>query len=72
MRWYGTARHRRRPSPASAAEFSDAECVELLLTASFYCCVSRTLLSFGITAGTAPPEDDRNEVYERLTSDRDR
>lgn len=54
------------------AEFSDAECVELLLTASFYCCVSRTLLSFGIMAGTAPPEDDRNKVYERLTSDRDR
>ena len=53
-------------------EFSDGECVELLLTASFYCCVSRTLLSFGIAAGTVPTGDGRNEVFALLTRDRDR
>jgi alkylhydroperoxidase family enzyme len=38
--------------------FSDAECIELLLTASFYSCVSSFLLSLGVDA----PDDPDSEA----------
>lgn len=49
-------------------EFDDGECVELILTAGFYSCVSHTLLSLGIEAGDRPFDDDRREVFARLTA----
>ena len=45
--------------------FSAGECVELILTASFYVCVSRTLHSLGIEAD-ADAEDEAFAVYSRL------
>ena len=46
--------------------FSAGECIELILTASFYVCVSRTLHSLGIEADTEAP-DTGLAVYSRLT-----
>ena len=48
--------------------FGDAECIELILTAAFYSCVSGTLLSLGVEA----PEDPESEplaVYRALVAD---
>ena len=57
-------------SPACVAglreHFSAGECVELILTASFYVCVSRTLQSLGIEAD-ADAEEEAFAVYSRLT-----
>ena len=47
--------------------FSAGECVELILTASFYVCVSRTLHSLGIEADP-DAEEEAFAVYSRLTS----
>jgi alkylhydroperoxidase family enzyme len=47
--------------------FSDAECIELLLTAAFYSCVSHTLLSLGVEAPDDP--DSRPLIaYRSLTA----
>lgn len=43
--------------------FDDGEVVELVLTASFYCCVSRTLNSLGIHPDGDPEEARATEVY---------
>lgn len=48
------------------SHFDDGECVELILTASFYSCVSHVLLSLGIEA-TAPADEERSEVFASLT-----
>lgn len=50
-------------------EFTDGECVELVLTAGFYSCVSHTLLSLGIEA-TRDRSDRRRVVFDRLTAER--
>lgn len=50
--------------------FADGECIELILTASFYSCVSLTLLSIGVDA-TGAFDDERHDVFDRLrTTDR--
>jgi alkylhydroperoxidase family enzyme len=49
------------------SEFSDGECIELILTSSYYSCVSHTLLSLGIGAGSQPFDDERHEIFARLT-----
>ena len=58
-------------SPGSVAglreHFSAGECVELILTASFYVCVSRTLQSLGIEAD-ADAEQQALAAYSRQTS----
>jgi 4-carboxymuconolactone decarboxylase len=41
------------------AHFSDGECVELVLTATFYACVSRTLASLGLEADGSSDEQAR-------------
>ena len=46
--------------------FSAGECIEVILTASFYVCVSRTLHSLGIEAD-AGAADEALAVYSRLT-----
>lgn len=52
--------------------FADGECVELILTAAFYSCVSHTLLTLGVDA--TGPDVDADEpdhplaVYRALTS----
>lgn len=51
---------------ALRCEFTDEECIELILTSSFYSCVSHTLGSIGFEAGGRPIEDERNEVFVRL------
>lgn len=48
-------------------EFGDGECVELILTAGFYSCVSHTLLTLGIEPDGRPVDDDRREIFARLT-----
>ena len=50
------------------SHFGEAECIELILTAAFYSCVSGTLLSLGVEA----PDDadgDALGVYRRLIGD---
>ena len=57
-------------SPGSVAglreHFSAGECIELILTASFYVCVSRTLHSLGIEADVGAAKEAL-AVYSRLT-----
>ena len=57
-------------SPGSVARlrkfFTAGECVELILTTSFYVCVSRTLHSLGIEADPEAAADALT-VYSRLT-----
>ena len=48
------------------AHFPAGECIELILTASFYVCVSRTLHSLGIE-GDAETSREALAVYSRLT-----
>ena len=51
--------------------FSNAECIELLLTAAFYSCVSGTLLSLGVEAPDEPDSEPLG-VYRAVTNDEDR
>ncbi len=46
--------------------YGDGECVELVLTAAFYSCVSHTLLSLGVEADDAG-DDEALAVYRSLT-----
>ncbi|HRE03034.1 MAG TPA: carboxymuconolactone decarboxylase family protein [Ilumatobacteraceae bacterium] len=45
--------------------FSDGECVELVLTATFYACVSRTLASLGLEAD-APPDEPSRAMFDAI------
>lgn len=47
--------------------FTDGECVELILTAAFYSCVSHTLLSLGVEAD-ADQDDEAMAIFRSLTS----
>jgi len=50
-----------------STHFADSECIELVLTAAFYSCVSGTLLSLGVEA----PEEVESEalaVYRAITA----
>lgn len=53
------------------SEFTEGECIELILTSSFYSCVSHTLLSLGFEAGSRSIDDERNEVFSRLCGSAD-
>lgn len=51
---------------ALKGHFNESEIVELVLTATYYSCVSATLKSFGLEA--EDPEAESQKVFERLTS----
>ena len=48
------------------AHYPDSECIELILTAAFYSCVSHTLLSLGIAADPDAADGEPLAVYQDL------